>query len=176
MPGSRFRIAVAAGIALVSAIGITVAMAVNKPNVKGSLSGYQEVPAVSSEASGKFEAKVPKGGGPIRYELRYRGIPDVTQAHLHFAQKGVNGGIVVFICSDGAPPPPAGTPDCPEGSGTLTGNITSDDVTDGAETQGIAAGELNEVKRAIRAGVIYANVHSDVFPGGEIRAQLRMKK
>lgn len=173
MPGSRFRIAVAAGIALVSAIGITMAMAVNKPNVKGSLSGYQEVPAVSSEASGKFEAKVPKGGGPIRYELRYRGIPDVTQAHLHFGQKGVNGAIVVFICTD-LGNGPVGTPDCPEGSATLTGNITSDDVIDAA-AQGIAAGELNEVKRAIRAGVVYANVHSSVFGGGEIRAQLRAK-
>jgi hypothetical protein len=172
MPGSRFRIAVAAGIALVSAIGITVAMAVNKPNVKGSLSGYQEVPAISSTASGKFEAKVPKNG-PIRYELRYRGIPDVSQAHLHFAQKGVNGDIVVFICSNLMGPPP-GTPACPLGSATLTGTVTSGDVL--ATDQGIAAGELNEVKRAIRAGVVYANVHSDEFPGGEIRAQLKFKR
>jgi CHRD domain len=173
MPGSRFRIAVAAGIAIVSAIGITVAMAVNKPNVKGTLSGYQEVPAISSEASGKFEAKVPRGGGPIRYELRYRGLPDVTQAHLHFAQKGVNGGIVVWICAN--LPAPEGTPECPAGRATLSGTITSEDVVDGAEMQGIAAGELNEVKRAIRAGAVYANVHSGEFPGGEIRAQLRLK-
>ena len=155
MPGSRFRIAVAAGIALVSAVGITVAMAVNKPNVKGSLSGYQEVPAISTNASGKFEAKVPKGGGPIRYELRYRGIPDVTQAHLHFAQKAVNGGIVLFICTN-LGNGPEGTPECPAGSARLTGSATSSDIVDGAMAQGIDAGELDEVKRAIRAGAIYA--------------------
>jgi hypothetical protein len=173
MPGSRFRIAVAAGIALVSAVGITVAMALNKPNVKGSLSGYQEVPAISSEASGKFEAKVPKDGGPIRYSLSYRDIPDVTQAHLHFAQEGVNGGIVVFICSN-LGNGPAGTPACPPGSATLRGDVTSEDVLEAAG-QGIAAGELDELKRAIRAEAVYANVHSVEFGGGEIRAQLRPK-
>jgi hypothetical protein len=174
MSGTRFRIAAAAGIALVGAVAVTVAMAVNKPNVKGTLSGYQEVPSISTEASGRFEAKVPKGGGPIRYELRYRGIPDVTQAHLHFGQKGVNGGIVVFICSN-LGNGPEGTPECPAGSATLTGTATSDDVI-AAASQGIAAGELDEVKRAVRAGVVYANVHSTEFGGGEIRAQLRPKR
>jgi len=172
MQGSRFRIAVAGGIAVIGVVGVAVALATNGPKFKGTLSGYQEVPAISTEASGKFEAKVPKGGGPIRYELRYADIPDVTQAHLHFAQKGVNGGIVVFICSN-LGNGPAGTPACPAGSATLTGDVTSDDVLATNPNQGIAAGELDELKRAVRAGVVYANVHSTEFAGGEIRAQLR---
>ena len=174
MPGSRFRIAVAAGIALVSAIGITVAMAVNKPNVKGSLSGYQEVPAVSTNAVGSVEAKV-SDSGPIPYELTYRRMPDVTQAHLHFAQEAVNGGIVVFICSN-LGNGPAGTPECPDGRATLSGKVNASDVVGSASAQGIAAGEIDEVKAAIRAGAVYANVHSEEFPGGEIRAQLRTIK
>ncbi len=172
MQGSRFRIAVAGGIAVLGVVGVAVALATNGPKVKGTLSGYQEVPAISTDASGKFEAKVPKGGGPIEYELRYAGIPDVTQAHLHFAQKGVNGGIVVFICSN-LGNGPAGTPACPADSATLTGDVTSDDVLATSPNQGIAAGELDELKRAVRAGVVYANVHSTEFAGGEIRAQLR---
>ena len=172
MQGSRFRIAVAGGIAVLGVVGVAVALATNGPKVKGTLSGYQEVPAISTEASGKFEAKVPKGGGPIEYELRYAGIPDVTQAHLHFAQKGVNGGIVVFICSN-LGNGPAGTPACPADSATLTGDVTSDDVLATSPNQGIAAGELDELKSAVRAGVVYANVHSTEFGGGEIRAQLR---
>ena len=46
----------------------------------------------------------------------------------------------------------------------------------GAAAQGIAAGEIDELKEAIRAGAVYANVHSEEFPDGEIRAQLRTKK
>jgi hypothetical protein len=175
MTGIRLRIAVAGGIVVASAIGIAVAMAVTNPNVKGKLGGYQEVPAVSSNAAGKFEAKVSRGDGPIRYELRYRGVPDVTQAHLHFGQTAVNGGIVLFICTN-LGNGPEGTPECPAGRATLTGVAREDDIVDGAEDQGILAGELDEVKAAIRAGVVYANVHSDEFPGGEIRAQLRTRR
>ena len=100
--------------------------------------------APASVGATSLEAKVPKGGGPIRYELRYADIPDVTQAHLHFAQKGVNGGIVVFICSN-LGNGPAGTPACPAGSATLTGDVTSDDVLATNPNQGIAAGELDEL-------------------------------
>ena len=98
----------------------------------------------------------------------------MTQAHLHFGQTAVNGGIVVFICTNVGGP--VGTPECPEGRATLTGTATSEDVIGGAAAQGIAAGELTEVKEAIRAGAVYANVHTEDFPNGEIRAQLRTKK
>jgi hypothetical protein len=38
---------------------------------------------------------------------------------------------------------------------------------------GIAAGEFDEVLRAIRSGNTYANVHTNKHPGGEIRGQIR---
>ncbi len=65
----------------------------------------------------------------------------MTQAHLHFGQTAVNGGIVVFICTN-VGSGPVGTPECPLGRATLTGNATSEDVIGGAAAQGIAAGEL----------------------------------
>ena len=40
-------------------------------------------------------------------------------------------------------------------------------------SQQLAAGELNEVIRAIRAGVAYANVHTTLSTSGEIRGQIR---
>ena len=42
----------------------------------------------------------------------------------------------------------------------------------GPAAQGITAGQLAELVRAMKAGVTYANVHSTLYPGGEIRAQL----
>jgi hypothetical protein len=53
----------------------------------------------------------------------------------------------------------------------ITGVITAADVI-GPGAQGVAAGELDELIEALRDGVAYANVHSTLWPGGEIRSQL----
>jgi hypothetical protein len=39
----------------------------------------------------------------------------------------------------------------------------------GPAGQGIAAGEFEEILRAMRSGVTYVNDHTDKHPGGEIR-------
>ena len=54
----------------------------------------------------------------------------------------------------------------------MTGTILPSDVV-GPAGQGIAAGEFAELVRAIRNGATYANVHSEMFPGGEIRGNIR---
>jgi hypothetical protein len=66
--------------------------------------------------------------------------------------------------------PPSGTRDAPA---SISGTITAGNVGAGANGQGIAVGEFIELHRAIRAGIVYANVHTVAFPGGEIRGQLR---
>jgi hypothetical protein len=81
---------------------------------------------------------------------------------------------VVWLCQTAAVPAPGNvstvTPICPQ-SGTVTGTITPAQVLE-AVGQGIAQGEFDEVVAAIRAGRAYANVHSSLFPPGEIRGQL----
>jgi len=81
----------------------------------------------------------------------------------------VAGGISVFLCSN-LGNGPAGTQACPQ-SGTVTGTLRPVDVI-GPDGQGIAPDEFAELVKALRAGVAYANVHSSVWPGGEIRGQL----
>jgi hypothetical protein len=98
----------------------------------------------------------------------------VTQAHIHIGQPGVNGGIVLFLCTNLTPPagvplPPA-CPNAPE-QNVVTGTLTAANVIT-ATAQGIAAGEFSEVIDAMKAQVSYANVHSVLFPGGEIRGQI----
>ncbi len=146
-------------------------------SVKTMLTGFEEVPAVSTHASGKFMAKVDHKAGIIEYRLFYSELEgEVLQAHIHLGQRGVNGFISVFLCTnlDNAPP---GTdhpvPACPGPfSGMLEGMITAGDVI-GPGAQGIAPGELDELIRAMDKGVTYVNVHSTMFPGGEIRGQLK---
>ena len=143
-------------------------------HIHARLIGFREVPAVSTVASGEFKATIAPDDQSIEYELTYRGLEGtVQQAHIHVAQRSVNGSIVIWLCGTAALPGPAGTPTCPQ-SGTVSRTVTAADVVAGATaSQQLAAGELDEVIRALRAGVAYANVHTNLSPGGEIRGQIR---
>ena len=132
--------------------------------------GYEEVPAVSSPGGGEFSAVISRSADEIRYEMSYSALQgNVTQSHIHFGQEDVAGGISVFLCSN-LGNGPAGTQPCPP-SGTVTGTIRPVHVI-GPAGQGIAAGEFDELVKALRAGNAYVNVHSTLVPSGEIRGQL----
>jgi hypothetical protein len=138
---------------------------------RATLTGYEEVPALSTAASGSFRASLNRAGTQLSWTLTYRNFATPVQlAHVHFGQKGVNGGVSAFFCSNlpGAPP---GTQACPARSARLSGTVRAQDVV-GPAGQGIGPGELSELVSAMRAGVTYVNVHSDAFPNGEIRGQV----
>jgi hypothetical protein len=160
-------------VALVGVGGVTAAVASGggeRSRFSTDLVGYEEVPAVSTDGGGSFRAVISRTADEIEYELRYSGLQGtVTQAHIHVGQKDVAGGISVFLCSN-LGNGPAGTQACPP-SGTVTGTIRPVDVI-GPTAQLITAGEFDELLRALRAGVAYANVHSTLVPAGEIRGQL----
>jgi hypothetical protein len=136
------------------------------------LVGYEEIPALSTPGQGSIRVAVSPDNSSLSYELEYSGIPTtVVQSHIHFGQMSVNGGIMVFLCSN-LGNGPAGTQPCPQ-AGRVTGTLVAGEVV-GPGAQGIAAGEFAEVLAALRAGHAYANVHSQERPGGEIRGQLSM--
>ncbi len=150
----------------------------NTQNIKSDdMTGYLEVATpgpVSSVAGGNFEARIDDSDNTISFELTFANLEGtVTQAHIHFGQRSVNGGISAWLCESATnPSPSASTPACPAApGGTVTGTITPLEVV-GPTGQGIAAGEFEELVAAIRAGRAYANVHSSRFPAGEIRGQL----
>jgi CHRD domain len=136
----------------------------------------QEVPVVSSDARGRITLDIDEDEQTIAYELSYSGlVTTVTQAHIHIAQRRVNGGIVLWLCQGTATSPLASTPACPQ-EGTVSGVLRPADVVaiGGANAgQQISAGEFDEVVDLIRKGLAYANVHTEASPGGEIRGQLQ---
>ena len=157
---------------VIFAVAVTVlAVAEGIRRVRGSLTGYEEVPSVSTVASGDFKATIDDRAERIDWELTYRDLEgDVLQSHIHFGQPGVNGGISAFLCTN-LGNGPAGTQACPPPPVTISGTIVPSDVV-GPTGQGIAPGEFDELVRAIRAGSTYANVHSTKWTGGEVRSQL----
>lgn len=170
---------VALSIAVVAMVSAsTVVWAQGFKRISEFLTGYEEVPSVSTTGTGEFNARISNDGSRIDWELSYANLEGaVQQAHIHFGQKGVNGGISVFLCTN-LGNGPAGTQPCPAPPATISGTIFAADVspnipaTAGARTQGINTGEIDELIRAIRAGATYVNVHSTTWPGGEIRAQI----
>jgi hypothetical protein len=147
--------------------------------VNGDLTGYEEVPALSTPGSGEFRARIDDRADEVQWTLSYSGLESLaTQAHIHFGNVSVNGGISVFLCTN-LGNGPTGTQPCPAGGGTISGVIRPADVSSvpaaQATLQGIAAGEFDELVAAIRAGSTYANVHTTGRPSGEIRAQLNAR-
>ena len=164
-------VSIAAAAAGVVGIG-AVAGAHDGGGPSRRLSGFQEVPALSTSGMGEFTASLNRAGDTLRYRLSFSDLESgATQAHIHFENRTNNGPIVVCLCSN-LGNGPVGTHTCPAAGGTLTGPIAAGDVGAGATTQGRAAGEFDELVRAIRAGATYVNVHTADHPGGEIRAQL----
>jgi CHRD domain len=154
----------------------------NKSQIKSDdMTGYLEAPPVSSTATGSFHASIDDDSDEIHYTLTYSGLEaPVAQAHIHFGQRSVSGGISAWLCEGTVQSPSASTPPCPGQAGTVSGTITPLEVIGPGSPpaippnggQGINPGEFEELVAAIRAGRAYANVHSAKFPGGEIRGQL----
>ena len=145
-----------------------------------SLQGFQENPSLSTTGRGRVELRIDDDMQTITFELAYDRLEGVgttpfvtdgvvTQAHIHVSARHVNGGVAVFFCGGG------GKPACPTPSGTVTGMIVPADII-GPAAQGINPGEptaFQELVKAIRGGVAYANVHTTRWPAGEIRGQLK---
>jgi hypothetical protein len=147
-------------------------------SIQEYLTGYEEVPAVSTAGSGRFTASIATDGSQIDWQLDYSDLEGaVQQSHIHLGQAGVNGGITVFLCTN-LGNGPAGTQACPASPAVISGTITMADVspnipaTLNARNQGLGTGELNELIAAMRAGTTYVNIHSTSWQGGEVRSQI----
>jgi len=189
---SRYLRTFAAAAGLFGLLVPATGQADDNRHLHTTLSGLNEVHgpgvgAIFSTGSGRIKLKIDKQDREIRFELTYAfpeaaatpivGAQFVNQAHLHFGQKHTTGGIAVWLCESLDNPAPASvaadTATCPSPSGKVTGIIRPEHVL-ALGGQGFPAGEpgFDGLLDALRAGTIYANVHTDRFGPGEIRGQL----
>lgn len=90
--------------------------------IKELLTGYEEVPSVSTTGNGNFSARISNDETNIQWELSYSDLQGaVQQAHIHIGNVGVSGGITVFLCTN--------LGNGPRGDTTLPGSA-SDDLWD----------------------------------------------
>jgi hypothetical protein len=104
--------------------------------------------ATDADGSGTAKLRLNRERRRVCYTIRVRNIDDVVAAHIHRGAKGVDGGIEVDLIT--APR-----------SGTRFTGCTED----------VARSLIRKILR--RPGRFYVNVHTNDFPGGAIRGQLR---
>ena len=109
---------------------------------KVTLTGAEEVPAVKTGAKGSGSFRIADDGA-VSGSVTTTGIAG-TMAHIHMAEKGKNGPVIVPLTKNGD------TYAVPEGR-----KLTAEQL------------------KAFKEGRLYVNVHSVANKGGEIRAQLQ---
>lgn len=145
-----------AGAALVLA-SATVTSAQTAPSVTIkpiTLSGAEENPPVTANATGSFNAVLMDG--KLEFDLSAVG-EGLTQAHIHQGAKGTNGPVVAFLFGPSDPAVGAIHP-----TGTLTV----------ANLVGPLKDNWKGFTDALAKGELYVNVHSTANPGGVVRAQI----
>lgn len=149
------------------------------------LNGFQEIGALAgptgairSNGSGTLHLDLDRTAGTATFTLTYSDVGTtapltgtVTQAHIHFGQRHVAGGVMVFFCSN-LGTGPAGTPTCPVNSGTVSGTFTSASVV-AIAGQNVKAGDFDALVDALTSNSAYANIHTTALLAGEIRGQIR---
>ena len=138
------------------------------------LDGSQEVPTPSgSSATGNATLVLSDDEQSLTYVITTIGLDfaaqtadtsdDVTRAHIHNAAAGSNGPIVFGFID-----PSDDTDDfvLTFVASTLTATMT------GVWDAGDSGESLSAFVAALRAGELYINVHTNAFPGGEIRGQI----
>lgn len=124
-----------------------------------------EVPPVSSQASGTATLTRAENATEIDYTVSVKNINDITEAHLHEGKPGENGEVVVWLYPEGPPPSTI--------KGPINGVLAQGSI-DAARLVGPLKGRtIQDLVDEMNAGNIYVNVHTEAHPDGEIRGQLQ---
>lgn len=132
-------------------------------NFSVHLSGDQEVPPNQSDAQGQAIFHLRNNGTELHYKLIVANIYNVSASHIHIAPAGVNGGVVAWLY-----------PSAPPGvliPGRIDGVLAEGVITSANLVGSLAGQDLSALIVHLVNGNAYINVHTQQFPGGEIRGQ-----
>ncbi len=125
-----------------------------------NLTGKEEVPPLNSNATGTVQLTL-QGEKGIDYTVNATSIRGVTEGHLHLGQKGENGLIVFTLFRPDAP----------------VDQISENETIREDEFVGPLKGKsISDLTIAMGNGSIYANIHTQENPNGEIRGQVMSSK
>ncbi len=141
--------------------------------------GANEVPPRDSTAQAQLSLKIGKDSAHFKVRVTSP-IEDVFMAHLHKGAPGVNGPVAIWIFPEDAPNPFPPAP--PAIDGSFDGKLADGrwDATDLCWSPAApycvnGVGQWDSFIADLENGLLYFNVHTTAFPGGEIRGQVSIK-
>lgn len=133
---------------------------------EAELAAAQEVALVDSAGTGRATVRFDAAFTQVFVDLRVANLTGAfTRAHFHCHRPGANGPVAFGLVEPG--------PLVFDGR-RVRGTLTNADFN-GADCVPQVARPVNNIAAlafAMRDGLVYLNVHTDVYPGGEIRGQL----
>jgi len=135
-------------------------LAAQEPEQKftAKLSGKEEVPPNDSPSTGFAWVKITDD--KIRYEVNVTDMDKVNAAHIHLAEAGKNGPVVLTLFKGGPTEQVNGT--------VGEANVTASNFEGPMKGKGVT-----DLVTAMKNGTTYVNVHTTDFPDGENRGQLK---
>ena len=159
-------------LATALSLGVAIACGSDKPTqpntitYTATLTGASEVPAKTTNGQGTFLGTLNLTTNVLTYTVNYQGLgSNVTLGHIHGPSDASNTANV--IVNFAAPENGSGTlaVGAPQGQATGTVSLTGTVNT----SRGISGDSL---RKLLDAGLTYANIHTTVNGGGEIRGQI----
>jgi hypothetical protein len=148
---------VAVAVVLTASLG----MAAAGDTFKAMLTGKDEVPAVTSTATGEAVFSLSKDGKELTYTLTVKGIENAVAAHIHTGKVTESGGVVAGLFKG------------PKKDGMFSGELSKGTITDKDLVGALAGKTLADLVAMIKSGGAYVNVHTEKNKPGEIRGQLK---
>lgn len=147
-------------VVLTTALTASLGFAAEK-SFHAKLSGHDSVPAVKTKAKGKAEFKLSKDGKELSFKLTVKDIDNVTAAHIHMGKKGENGAPVAGLFAG------------PKKEGNFSGTLAEGTIMEKDLIGDLQGKSLDALIKLIKSGGAYVNVHTDAYPDGEIRGQIK---
>ncbi len=149
-------------------------------NSRTELSAAQEVAPTDSDGRGTAVISFDDELDAFRVFVAYDDLvgSDVTRLHLHCNVAGANGPVAIGLIDD-LNPANDNSDVVTEFGQLILGELTNADFPEDNGCEAVIGRPINNVASlaaAIDAGLVYWNLHTDVFAPGELRGQVRPLK
>jgi hypothetical protein len=140
---------------------VSLGAAATGRSFEAELSGSNVIPPVKTMAKGEATFMLSKDGKSIAYKLTVKDMENITAAHIHEGTEGNNGPPVAMLFAG------------PKKTGKFSGVLSEGTVTGRKLMTSLKGKSVDSLIKMIKDGKAYVNVHTEKYPEGEIRGQIK---